>query len=115
ERAAAPLRRRCRGDTRLIRRSASEVVLLQAIGADDANADAGLPVESGTWVLAGDVRLDDRQALRGRLRDREPDLPMDAPDAALLAAALHAWGARAADHLVGDFAFIALDRGAGML
>ncbi len=54
------------------------------------------------WVLAFDGRLDDRAGLV-----RELEIDDAGPDAGLVLAAIRRWGAGAATHLIGDFAFAA--------
>ena len=56
-------------------------------------------------MLAGDLRIDNRSDLRAELA-----LPVDAPDATIALAAFAKWGDGFANHLVGDFAFVILDR-----
>lgn len=56
-------------------------------------------------ALAGDLRLDNGAELRAAL-----SLPRDAPDATVALEAFAKWGDDFADHLVGDFAFVILDR-----
>ena len=56
-------------------------------------------------VLAGDLRLDNRSDLRAEL-----SLPNDAADAIIALEAFAKWGDVFANRLVGDFAFVILDR-----
>lgn len=64
---------------------------------------ASIAVEGERWVVA-DARLDEREALARALGfDGNP------PDAALILRAVARWGERCADHLLGDFAFVAWD------
>ncbi len=76
-----------------------------AVGAED-----DLPLERDDLLLAADLRLDDRAQLRAHLRAAGRVLPTEATDAALCHAALRLWGTAAAQRLIGDFAFAALDR-----
>ena len=66
------------------------------------------PVFEAETVLVADAILDDRSGLVDRL-----GLPVEArswPDSRLICAAVRRWGADCPAHLVGDFAFVAVDR-----
>ncbi len=68
---------------------------------EDVGLAAPLVGERG-WVLAFDGRLDDRAGLAQALRIEDAG-----PDARLVLGAIERWGAGAAAHLIGDFAFAA--------
>ncbi len=74
-----------------------------------------MPHQAGSWLIAGEVRLDDRATLVEQLARAGHAVAPGAPDAALLGVALAAWGADAPDRLLGDYAFVALDTGARRL
>jgi asparagine synthase (glutamine-hydrolysing) len=101
-----------RGPEGLTRREGPGVLALHAAFTVAPGAEDGLPLAVGDWMLTGDIRLDARQALRDRLRDRVPSVD-DADDALLLVHALNAWGAAATSRLMGDFAFAAVDVSTG--
>lgn len=67
------------------------------------------PALSGRWVLAADVRLDNRAALAEALAIA-PDAAGRIADADLILHALERWEEDAVDRLAGDFAFVAWDR-----
>ena len=60
-------------------------------------------------LLVWDGRLDEREDLLRRLSSRGHDLPTDAPDPALVVAALDEFGEEVLAGLIGDFAFAAFD------
>lgn len=103
-----------RGPEGLTRREGPGVIALHAAFTAAAGAEDDLPLATSDWVLAGDIRLDARQALRERLRDHHR-VTDDASDARLVLHALQAWGPAATSRLVGDFAFAALDLAGGCL
>lgn len=72
-----------------------------APGAEDA-----LPLERSGWIGSGVLRLDDRDALRARLRDTGADGPGD--DASLAWRALETWGVDAPRRWSGDVALAAV-------
>jgi asparagine synthase (glutamine-hydrolysing) len=94
---------------------APRAVAVHAAFTDAVGAADGLPILADEWLVAGDLRLDDRAHLRARLRDAGVEPPPERGDAWLLHAALRAWGADAASRLIGDFAFAALDLRRGAL
>jgi asparagine synthase (glutamine-hydrolysing) len=57
-------------------------------------------------LLVADARIDNRAELASRLRLPEPSM---ATDADLILASYERWGARCAEHLIGDFAFALWD------
>jgi len=61
------------------------------------------------WITA-DIRLDDRDELIGRLRDRGCRQLEHSSDAELVMHAYDAWGDDCLRHLLGDFAFILWDK-----
>ena len=66
------------------------------------------PLVDGTTVLVADAILDDRDGLVDRL-----GLPAEArawPDSRLILEAVRHWGNECPAHLLGDFAFVAVDR-----
>lgn len=94
---------------------APRAVAVHAAFTDAVGAADGLPILADEWLVAGDLRLDDRVHLRARLRDAGVEPPPERGDAWLLHAALRAWGEEAASQLMGDFAFAALDLRRGAL
>ncbi len=106
--ARAGARLRHRGPEGLTRRDGEGVVALHAAFTSAIGAEDGLPVSLDGWLIAGDLRLDARSRLRARLGGRE-SIPEGLGDAALLAIAVRRWGDRTASHLIGDFAFAAID------
>ena len=73
-------------------------------------------------VLAADVRLDERDALKDELQayltpvqGGSPDPRVKPTDADLVLAAYKRWGDGCGAHLIGDFAFVVLDRRIGSL
>ncbi len=79
-----------------------------AVAAARTGARPALHVD-GTLMVAGDVRLDDRNGLQTRLGISAHD------DLALVAAAWRTWGVCAPDHLRGDFSFVVWDGAAQTL
>ena len=65
-------------------------------------------LDGATW-LAGDVRVDAREELSGRLGPAA----RDASDAELVLLAYRAWGEACVDHLRGDFSFVVWDEARG--
>ncbi|MFY8142006.1 MAG: asparagine synthetase B family protein [Caulobacter sp.] len=63
----------------------------------------------GETFLVADARIDGRVALVDDLRAAGRPVAADAPDAALILHAWHAWGEAAPEHLIGDFAFAIWD------
>ncbi|HEY0302164.1 MAG TPA: asparagine synthase-related protein, partial [Rhizomicrobium sp.] len=90
--------------------SDGHAAFVQTAAAGDA------PVCSATsgLVLAGDIRLDNREALFEALRVAHADRASTS-DAALILVAYARWGADCATHLLGDFAFAIWDPGARRL
>ncbi|MHB8838649.1 MAG: asparagine synthetase B family protein [Gemmatimonadaceae bacterium] len=72
--------------------------------------DADVPLHVGDLLVAGTLRLDGREALRRALAAAAPSAVDDASDVRLVALAYRAWGARLAEHLIGDYAFVVWDR-----
>jgi asparagine synthase (glutamine-hydrolysing) len=72
---------------------------------DGAGATQG-PIGRGPVRLAGDIRLDDREALIAQLG---ADAPAGADDDALVLCAYLRWGGGMLDRLAGDFAFVLWD------
>ena len=104
-----------RGPEGVVRREAPGLLAVHTRFTEAVGAEDDLPFINDRWVVAGDLRLDDQARLRAQLRDAGAEPARDATDAALLAAALDAWGEDAARRLVGDFAFAALDRRNGQV
>ncbi len=65
-------------------------------------------LDGEVWIAA-DARIDGRRELAAELGDRLAD-PMNPTDAELILTAYEAWGDAAAEHLLGDFAFVLWDR-----
>ena len=63
--------------------------------------------------LAGDIRLDDRDQLRTRLRAVLGPTDHLESDADLVLQAYRAWSHRCTEHLLGDFSFVLWDAAAG--
>ncbi len=63
----------------------------------------------GRIFIAADARVDARDQLRARLRDRDRDLAPDAPDAELILHAYDVWGEGCFERLLGDFSFCLWD------
>ena len=59
--------------------------------------------------ITADARIDARDELCARLRDRGRDLPLDLPDPELVLHAYDAWGEGCLQHLLGDFSFALWD------
>jgi asparagine synthase (glutamine-hydrolysing) len=66
--------------------------------------DAGAFASRSAVQVVCDGRLDDRDSLRGALRDADQDTPADATAATLIAAAYAAFGIRCFERLTGEFA-----------
>ncbi|MFN0098812.1 MAG: asparagine synthase-related protein [Gemmatimonadaceae bacterium] len=79
-----------------------------APGAEDA-----LPLDRDGWVGSGVMRLDDRDTLARRLRDRGNDGAQD--DASLAWRSLATWGDHAAREWSGDYALAAVSASRGRL
>ncbi|MCC7001959.1 MAG: hypothetical protein IT357_07370 [Gemmatimonadaceae bacterium] len=90
-----------------VQRTADAVAVHTAF-TDAVGAEDDLPILRDALLLAADLRLDDRDRLRARLRDAGIAEAMHATDASLCHAALQVWGRDAAAHCLGDFAFAAL-------
>jgi asparagine synthase (glutamine-hydrolysing) len=94
----------------------AEAVAVHTAFTDAVGAEDDLPIWREGWLLAADLRLDDRTRLREALSDAR-DVASEATiaeraqptDASLCLASLRRWRHRAASHLLGDFAFAALD------
>jgi asparagine synthase (glutamine-hydrolysing) len=63
----------------------------------------------GRLFITADARVDARQELCARLRDRGHDPRNDAPDSELLLRAYDAWGESFLEHILGDFSFALWD------
>lgn len=107
----AALRARGPEATRVLR--TAHAVAVHTAFTDAIGAEEDLPLHADDVLLAADLRLDDRATLRARLRDAGHALAPDATDAALLHAAVRAWGADAPGRLLGDYAYAALRPAAG--
>lgn len=97
----------------------AEAIAVHTAFTDAVGAEDDLPIARDGWLLAADLRLDDRARLRAALADTEstagdraPVAHADATDASLCLAALRRWRRDAASQLLGDFAFAALDTSA---
>ena len=64
------------------------------------------PLVAHGRVVVADARLDNRDELLSTLRRSRLLDDSDQTDAAVVLAAHRRWGARCAEHLVGDFAFV---------
>lgn len=85
--------------------SQSPAVLAHGALLATPEACSGLqPLQVDEWVLVVDGRVDDREALAARL---QLDVPADAPDEVLWAAAWRRWRHELGHHVVGDFAMAA--------
>lgn len=73
-----------------------------------------LPDPSGRFLLVGDLRLDNRDELAHVFRLSHKELA-EIPDSGLVMRAWLRWRERAPEHLLGDFAFVVLDREARSL
>jgi asparagine synthase (glutamine-hydrolysing) len=74
----------------------------------DAAEAQPLSFEGQIWI-AGDFRLDGRDALVSQLRQHGRTVAPDMPDSALVLHAWHVWGERCVTHLLGDFGFAIWD------
>lgn len=106
-----------RGPERTSTAAAPGALALHTHFTDALGAEDDLPIvrEREGLLLAGDLRLDGRAALRGALRDAGREAAPGTTDASMLALAIGAWGAGAAARLIGDFAFAALETRVGRL
>jgi asparagine synthase (glutamine-hydrolysing) len=75
-------------------------------GADDVPQPLSL---DGTRWIAADARIDGRAELVRALRANGVQTDAERPAAELILHALHVWGERAPEHLLGDFAFAVWD------
>lgn len=73
-------------------------------------AGASLLVEADDVVVAADATLYGREALAEALKARDQE-PRGPDPGHWIAAAWRAWGPRLVDHLVGDYAFVLVERG----
>jgi asparagine synthase (glutamine-hydrolysing) len=77
------------------------------------DGENALPLELGGWIGTGALRLDDRQSLAARLRDRGA---VDREDDATLALQSFAvWGEKAPEQWLGDYALAVLSADRGRL
>ena len=92
------------------------VVANDSVGVASALLDTGdrrlAPawVNAGPFVVAGQVRVDDREALVGALRAAGTNASADDPDVRLFAQAWLAWGDEAPARVLGDYAVVVHDR-----
>ena len=69
-----------------------------------------LSMDNRTWIT-GDVRVDDRDGLIGKLKDKANHNLHSAPDIELVLRAWMTWGEEMMQHLLGDFSFAIWDDG----
>jgi asparagine synthase (glutamine-hydrolysing) len=81
--------------------------LLKTGGPADA-VDAPFSLDGAAWIVA-DARIDGRGELIDALKSAGREVGRDAPDAALVLHAYHAWGDACVERLIGDFAFAVWD------
>jgi len=67
-----------------------------------------LTLDGSVWIAA-DARIDARDELIARLRDRDRLVATSVPDVELILQAYHVWGENCLDYLIGDFAFALWD------
>ncbi len=84
-------------------------ILLELHTPEDAFERQPLADERGRYICLGDLRLDNRRELGEALRIPYGDL-VHTPDSALVLGAWLRWGEQCAERLLGDFAFVILDR-----
>jgi asparagine synthase (glutamine-hydrolysing) len=87
----------------------------QLVTTDEALRERQTATFDGKVWIVGDVRLDARDDLIARLPGVDQAALLGAPDIELVLRAYHAWGSRAVDWLLGDFAFAVWDGGRGEL
>jgi asparagine synthase (glutamine-hydrolysing) len=76
---------------------------------EDASHRQPLTARDGRCTVVADGRLDNRDELRALLDGHGSQLPVEAPDAALILEAFRCWDSGCAVHLLGDFAVVVLD------
>lgn len=81
-----------------------------ALGTGDEAAPLPQPANlDGRFWITADARIDDREALLGRLRAAGEAADGDAPAAELILRAYRRWGAECVSRLLGDFCFAVWD------
>jgi asparagine synthase (glutamine-hydrolysing) len=82
---------------------------LSATVPEEARSPQPLVAAAERYVLAADLRLDNREELLAQLRQGAATQPSSSSDAALVLACYQAWGTAAFARLVGDYALVLWD------
>ncbi|MEM1111416.1 MAG: asparagine synthase-related protein [Pseudomonadota bacterium] len=80
-----------------------------------ASINSVQPVNDGRYVIVGDVRIDNRQAMLAKLRHNGVPFSDDAADAAIMLSTWRIWGKAGIENLRGDFSAVIWDQDAAAL